>query len=235
MVPSLCGVAAGVVARAFTKMNKYKLEARIQELVTRAGVVEPVSGGQRTLASEPIRVFYGTNKSSFEIFDQYGHAVGNAKRIPSRYSRDGYQYRYELGDTEPRFTITDISKGRWVSILKSFAIAGPRRFAHCFRRSPKKSSKETARTPKLSPSMRASSFSSTTRRSRSSARCHAKSAGAPVPGRRRRAGSGSFGNFATDSTAGNCSTFKITRSGRSRESRTCSPPRSARRLATCSN
>jgi hypothetical protein len=106
-------------------MNKEKLEKRILALVSRAGVVEPLPGGQGTLASEPILVLYGKNKSGFEVFDQYGHAVGNAERIRGHYSRDGYQYRYVVRDTQPRFTLTDISKGRGASTPESFVLAAP--------------------------------------------------------------------------------------------------------------
>ena len=47
-----------------------------------------------------------------------------SSRSRGRYSRDGYQYRYELLGIEPGFTVTDISKGRFVSIPKDFTIVG---------------------------------------------------------------------------------------------------------------
>src|SRR5690242_13859148 len=113
-------------------MDNEKLERRIRTLLSRAGVVEPLPGGQGTLVSEPILVFDGSNHSSFDVFNQYGHPVGNANRIDGRYSRDGYQYRYEVRDTQLRFTITDVSKGRGLD-QEELLGRGAGRFAYCFR------------------------------------------------------------------------------------------------------
>lgn len=103
------------------RMDKQK---RIRSLVTRAGAVESPLGGAETFTSELILVLQGGHESSLDIFNQHGHQIGAADRSRGQYSRDGYQYRYELRDSEPRFLITDISKGRWVSVPKDYTITG---------------------------------------------------------------------------------------------------------------
>ena len=96
----------------------------IESLVRRAGIVEPAPIGAGTFAGEAIVILHGHHESSLDLFDQHGKQIGSAERSRGRYSRDGYQYRYELLGIEPGFTVTDISKGRFVSIPKDFTIVG---------------------------------------------------------------------------------------------------------------
>lgn len=102
-------------------MDKQKL---IRNLVERAGVVEPLPDSVAASASAAILVFHGAHESSLDIFNQHGQEIGTAKRSRGRYSRDGYQYRYEVLGVHARFILTDVSKGRWISVPRDFTIAG---------------------------------------------------------------------------------------------------------------
>jgi hypothetical protein len=108
-------------ARMVDRMDKQKL---IRSLVRRAGIAEPPPLETSTFAGEPLLVLHGHHESSLGIFDQQGQQIGTAERSRGRYSRDGYRYRYELVGIQPRFSVTDISQGRLVSIPKLFTIVG---------------------------------------------------------------------------------------------------------------
>ena len=108
-------------ARVVTRMDKQKL---ILSLVSRAGVPEQPPDAPVTSSSQTILVLQGAHKSSLDIFDQHGNRMGAANRSRGRYSRDACQIAYEVLGVEPRFVLTDISKGRWISVHRDFTIAG---------------------------------------------------------------------------------------------------------------
>jgi hypothetical protein len=103
--------------------NEMNNEKWVRSLLRRAGIVEPAPGGTGALASEPTLVLRGGYQSTLKIFNCAGQQIGTAERTRGRYSRDGYQYRYELLGLEPSFTLTDISKGRFVSLPQELTIA----------------------------------------------------------------------------------------------------------------
>jgi len=100
-------------------MSKEKV---VQSRLRRAGVIELAPGEAGTLAGESTLVLRGGYRSTLEIFNPHGQQIGTAKRSRGRYSGDGYQYRYELLGLRPRFILTDISKGRFVSIPEHFTV-----------------------------------------------------------------------------------------------------------------
>ena len=69
-------------------------------------------------------VLRGKRQSNLEIFNRHGRQIGAAKRSRGRYSRDGYRYRYELLGLRPRFILTDVSKGRFVSVPEHLTLTG---------------------------------------------------------------------------------------------------------------
>lgn len=77
----------------------------VQDLVRRAGVVEPPPVGAGTFAGESLLVLSGGG-----LYDQHGRQIGTPKRTSDRNSRN---HRYELLDPRPGLIVTDVSKEGW--------------------------------------------------------------------------------------------------------------------------
>jgi hypothetical protein len=94
----------------------------VRRLLPRAGIHEPLTGGHGTLETERLLVFCGRWRSSLDIFDQHGRAIGTAERTRTRYKDVGYHCRYELRDTAVVLELRDTTKRRFPARDYTFSI-----------------------------------------------------------------------------------------------------------------
>jgi hypothetical protein len=98
-VPSFAPSSATVLTRTGSDVGSAKIASskrKVDELMARAGIIEPPRRGGRRLATEQVVVFRGPHQSDLGVFDQDGRRIGAARR-----SREGY----ELSDAEPICTV----------------------------------------------------------------------------------------------------------------------------------
>lgn len=95
-----------------TKIERRK--RKVEELMSRAGIIEPPRKGGGRLANESIVVLRGPWKSHLTIFDQDGEQIGSAHR---------YGDEYALRDAEPICTIRKDNES-WSGSYFAYSVLG---------------------------------------------------------------------------------------------------------------